>query len=666
MVSNFTIFSGDTWAGGTNAHQKVPINTETEYTITTETKSLNAWLLDGTSTEITVSVSREREAILLPDNSVSVDKLTPTEIEFGKNRLNLDECLSGRYINYNNGSIGTWSSNVATGFIPISKLGLYCNTAVFSLGVNIGCAVYNPDKTYKRRLASQYVFQEGDEGCFVRYSLALSTLATAQVEEGTVGTSYEPFSSRKVISPIILPKSSLSDGDIQTIKNKLAEDKILSNKVEITLPDKIYAVRGDTLQLFYQGMIRAVNVENYNILITCPVGTQYARYYEYICPLDATLGNKSFNIKVKDNNGNILVQKSCTLVVTKSPSSPASNKNILCLGDSLTAGGKWPSEVFRRLTGTGGTPAGNSISNITFVGRSTGTSGAKFEGKSGYSWKDFVEGRSPKFRFYIDNSSNVNEGDVYSNNGFNYTIIEINEIEGQLTILTTTSNLANTPQPNGTLTKISGGGDNSISYTSFISDSENPLWDGSLNRISFIHYMENVCGYSVGTTLDAIYVLLTWNGISAWQNNFSTFIGYIKTFADILHQEYPSCKMKLMAPQFPSMKTMMPTYGANGGYGDTYGMLNTIANMNDAYQQLANSTEISGESGDAYNTFVEFINVSSQVDSNYNMPLSNKNVNLRNSSKQEPYANNGVHPGEGGYLQIADVVYRNIVSEFCQ
>ena len=90
-----------------------------------------------------------------------------------------------------------------------------------------------------------------------------------------------------------------------------------------------------------------------------------------------------------------------------------------------------------------------------------------------------------------------------------------------------------------------------------------------------------------------------------------------------------------------------------------------VAKMNNLYQELANSEDESGSSGDAYNTFVEFVNVSSQFDSKYNMNIINsqgnpieKDANTRNSTFKEIFVGNSIHPGKTGYMQIADAAYR--------
>lgn len=636
---------------------------------------VNGSFVEGyTSGTITATIETDAATFSIPDDYVGFNQISfKKTVPDSKNILNPSTITKRKYINRTNGTVENISNCSITDYIPVNENGLYFNVAIFTYGQVVGSAVYNSDKTFKRTLSSQYLYQEGDEGCFVRYTFYTSQLSTAQVEVGTAGTSYVPYTEKTVIDPQYLPTLELTDDDIETIvgdvESELQGNKVFSQSIDIDLPDVIYAVRGDTLQLFYQGMIKCVNVENYNVLVSCSLGNQFHRYYEYVCPSDATLGDYNFTLTVKDNNANILGTKTCIIRVVKTPVSPSTNKNVLCIGDSLTAGGYWVTEANRRLKGSGGTPTGDGISNITFVGRLSTTSGgltANYEGKSGWSWATFLSSGNPRFRFVIDNNANVNMDAVYSNNGHNYTVVEINEIEGNLTILTSTSSSSNTPQASGTLTKVSGSGDETITFTSVSEESTNPLWDVVNNKFSFKYYIETTCGYATGTNIDVVYSLLSWNGLTAYQGSWATILGYIKTFADTLHSEYPNAKLKLMAVQYPSMKLMMPRYAATGNsYGDVYGMLNTVYNMNQTYQEFANSTETSGTSGDAYNTFVEFVNVSSQLDSDYNMPISQKAVNTRNTAT-EPYANNGVHPGNSGYMQIADVAYRNIVANFCQ
>ena len=126
-----------------------------------------------------------------------------------------------------------------------------------------------------------------------------------------------------------------------------------------------------------------------------------------------------------------------------------------------------------------------------------------------------------------------------------------------------------------------------------------------------------------------------------------------------MHSEFPDAKFKIMGLQVPSINGGIgSSYGATGdSYADGYGMVVTALNMNKAYQDFANNKN--------YSEFVEFVNVSSQFDSEYCMPYAETPVNTR-CAVTEIRGTNGVHPNSEGYMQIADVVYRNFVANFCQ
>ena len=137
-------------------------------------------------------------------------------------------------------------------------------------------------------------------------------------------------------------------------------------------------------------------------------------------------------------------------------------------------------------------------------------------------------------------------------------------------------------------------------------------------------------------------------------------LNQIKIFADTLHAEFPNAKLKIMGVQVPSVRGGMgANYGATGtSYADGYGMVVTALNQNDAYQEFANRPEYSG--------FVEFVNVSAEFDTEYNMSHAERAVNTRNTGVTEWVDTNGVHPDNNGYLSIGDVCYRNFVANFCQ
>ena len=569
---------------------------------------------------------------------VSFEKIAFKTAEVGKNKLNPSEIGIG-WIQMTTGNVLGGDNYRYTPYIEASKKGLFFNKPYADISSGIGNAVYDSSKTYKRGfVGGAYVYEEGD--AYVRWTMNLSSYneGELQVEEGSVATAYEPFAEKEVIDPDVLPSSTI---DANTIAESLKLVKIFGSAIKISLPDKIFAVVGDTLQVFYQGFVKCVNIENYNVLITCSKGKQYHRYFEYT-PSASDVGTTTFGVAIYDNNRNVLGSASCALVTLAQPSAPSSEKKFMCVGDSLTANGVWVAEAYRRLTGSGGTPAGLSLNNITFGGSKT-KDGAGYIGLSGWGWYDFVSNSRAAFRFTLSGSPSLSMGAKYSNNGHNYEIIEI--IDN--TILCETSSTSNTPTTSGTLTKVSGSGDATLTFTSVAADAANPFWDGS--KVSFTTYVNNYLGGSV----DYVYTLLSWNGMGG---TISSIMERVKTFADALHRDYPNAKLRLMGLQFPSMKLMMPAYGASGnGYADTYAMYIKAIELQEAFKEFANS--------EGYSTWVEHINVATEFDSEYNMPITQKNVNTRNSTYQEPYANNGVHPGDAGYLQIGDVAYRSIVND---
>lgn len=450
-------------------------------------------------------------------------------------------------------------------------------------------------------------------------------------------------------------KYNLTDEQIQDIESRIDVPEPESDSIKISLPDKIYAVVGDTLQLFYRGIIQAVNPYNYNILVSCSKGKQYPRYFEYL-PVAGDVGTTTFTITVKDNNRNVIATKQCQLVTVNIVKSPTSVLKVLCFGDSLTTNGAWSHEADRRLTMSGGTPAGKELINIDFCG-SLDANGTGYFGVGGWQWSSYTTAGRPAYRFQVSGVTSLTVGAVYTNNGNIFTIMEVNVTEGTGNILCSVSSLTPAPVASGVLTKSSGTGDETITYSSVAQDSQNPLWDYEEGKMSFIPYANRVSNGQI----NVVYTLLSWNGQTAGRTDFSTVINQIKVFADTLHSEFPNAKLKIMGVQVPSVRGGMGmNYGATGtSYADGYGMVVTALNQNDAYQEFANS--------EGYSDFVEFVNVSSQFDTDYNMPHNaTKAVNVRNSTAVEWMDTNGVHPDTSGYYQIADVVYRNFIANFCQ
>lgn len=427
---------------------------------------------------------------------------------------------------------------------------------------------------------------------------------------------------------------------------KYISDNISPVPLAISLPDKIWAVVGDTLQLFYRGIIRAVDPYRYNIVVKCAKGNQYPRFFEYT-PTVADVGETSLTIIVKDDNGNILAEKSTTLVTSAVPTS-SDTIHVACIGDSLTTPGTWCREAYRRLAESGGTPEGNNLRNIKFIG-SMGSRDVGFFGVGGWSWSSYITAGKPAYRFAVSGIGSLEVNAVYTNNGGLFTIKEVNVTGAEGNILCSVDDISVIPTTTGVLTKVSGNGDAEITFTSVAADAQNPLWDVTNNKMSFIPYANEV------GIPDMVCVMLGWNSIAPWQTDFSSMLANVKTFADTLHREYPKAKLKIMGLQVPCvLGGIGKNYGATGqGYADGYGLVASVFALNEAYQGFANQ--------EGYNEWVEFVNISAEFDSEWNMQLSELPVNTRNNNV-EWRGRNGLHPGTNGYLQIGDAIYRHIIN----
>ena len=451
----------------------------------------------------------------------------------------------------------------------------------------------------------------------------------------------------------LVTKLFLTDEQISNIESRLDIPLPEPEIVDISLPDKIYAIVGDTLQLFFRGIIKAVDPYKYNIVVSCSKGKQYPRYFEYT-PTIQDVGQTNFTITVKDNNRKIISTKQCLLVTKNIVASPSDTINVACFGDSLTASGAWCKEAHRRLVESDGSPVGKGLANIQFVGsKKIGTTG--YFGVGGWTWDSYTTQGRPAYRFQVSGVSSLAVGAVYTNNGNTFTIMEVNVTAGSGNILCSVSSLTPAPTDSGTLTKSSGTGDSTITFSSYSQDTQNPLWDYGANKMTFIPYANTVADGNI----NVVYTLLSWNGQVPGKENFSDVIAKIKIFADTLHSEFPNTKLKIMGIQVPSINGGMgANYGATGtSYADGYGMVVTALNQNKAYQDFANS--------EGYKDFVEFVNISAEFDTEYNMPYSETNVNTRSTVK-EKRGTNGVHPSTEGYYQIADTVFRNFIANFCQ
>ena len=563
----------------------------------------------------------ERQPFLvdeIPNGSVGIDKLN--FIKFTKNMFDKSKVSDvGWYMAYNNG-IPTSNEYVKTvcysDFIQVEKGEKYIVNQLHSYCYFDSSKKYISGEYTKNE---PYVLEIPVDCKYVVLNLQHPNIDKIQFEKGEECTEYESYGYNLI-------------GMV---------DKIEEKKEFLNLPEKYELVVGDTFELFYKGIILANNPYNYNIKITCSKGSAYSKRYIFI-PSSSDIGIHTMTINIINDNEEVLDTKTVNLVVKAKASNPSSVKNVLCVGDSLTVNGVWVSECCRRLTGSSGNPVGEGLSNINFVGTCIGTDNAKFEGYGGWRYEHYNSNKVENQQYWITTTTNKNN--TYQKSKWkdsNNIVWIIEEIESNRIKLYRNTNGVQMLPSSGALTWVSGGdgSDNtSIVYTSYTTEAGNPFWNNDTNKVDFLNYATKL-GVS---SIDYCYVLLGWNSTndseSVTKDNIRKFINNIRT-------SYPNCKITLLGLQVPSIDGFGSNYGCSWNYFDK---LKFVFNYNKW------NLEVSKEF-----TEVDFINISSQFDSENNIQLGERQINARNS-KTEIYGTNGVHPAKEGYLQIADAVYRNL------
>jgi len=466
---------------------------------------------------------------------------------------------------------------------------------------------------------------------------------------------------------LLLPFTISTQGSIQNDSTQSALQRDTTRNADldvsdftprINLPDKINAIVGYEHQLFFRGMIEAINPYQWNIKIKGDLGgKQFPRYYQFT---PNSPGERTFIIELWNDKNELIATKSCIIYISNVANNPASIKKILCIGDSLTSGGIWTKELLRILTESGGTPLGMNHSNVELIGTVDQGNGNRHEGYGGKTWKWFTnETREADVNFNVFTHDKESADLVSIWQDANANQWKLESILNQSTLIFSRIGHNQNAPTTGFLSHVSGAVHSSdIRYTDISNDSRsaaNKFWNNSTNELDFQNYITtNQFG-----SVDFVISLLTWNGMSGGRQDaqdHETLINDAKIWIDKLHSQYPQCKVILLSIPLPSQNGgLAQSYGdANHNYGNIYDLNQTVFGLNLAYQELANDP--------LYSSFVFFENVTVQFDSENNMPESPRPVNLR-STKTEFIGTNGVHPNNAGYLQIADIALRALNSQ---
>lgn len=412
---------------------------------------------------------------------------------------------------------------------------------------------------------------------------------------------------------------------------------------KIVLPNKFDLIVGDTFELFYKGISKCINSDIYDYEVVIDngsnLGKSYKRKYVYT-PEEKDIGEHTVIITMRDNAGNILDQKNTIFKVNEIPVSPQNEEIILNIGDSLSSGGDWILEFYRRITASDGSPTGYGLKNIKFIGKCS-RSGVGYEGYGGWTFSSYLSAFKTNQFMNIFGSFNKTESDqhsIYKDSKEQQWKLETIGQEKIKIIGTSTLNVL--PQ-SGTLTWVSGGENHDdIVYSSSEMATGNPFWDSETQSVDFIKYIKQFDA----SKIDRVNILLGWNSTG---DSEETYKEKCRTFLRKILSSFPDCRITLMGLEIPSRDGFGENYGVSWKY---FEKLSFVFDLEKWYQDICNEEEFKNN--------VHYANVSAQFDTEYNMSYTSRNANIR-STQKEIVQTNGVHPSFAGYMQIADVATRD-------
>lgn len=371
----------------------------------------------------------------------------------------------------------------------------------------------------------------------------------------------------------VLAKSLLNKKD----KEQIYTDLSPKTEVKLDLPDKLFIVKGETLELFKYGMyctdtefinnqynVRVVNINKYTaqyddkIVISCPK--------DYSKPI--LQGDNDLALfQLIDTYGKVIEQKRVKIFVADKATISDIDRNIMYLGDSFTGMGFRTQEIANLIAKE------TNLTKTKLIGRSIGQgSGNRFTGTGGYSWANYTEN----------------------------------------------PNTLPSAYPN------------------------NYLWVDNYNNISMSHFVKNVLNE---IQLDYLVILLGWNdyenGAFASKFNWSDLKMRAKKLIENTHAGFPNCKIILESYHY-----MYPLHRKSyGGALPQVRQNKYIYDLNRFYQEIANEYE-----------YVEFVQMSIQIDVLHNMGFEKEKVNKR-SEEIVKYCKDVVHPADIGFYQYSDAEF---------
>lgn len=425
----------------------------------------------------------------------------------------------------------------------------------------------------------------------------------------------------------------------------------------IILPSKIYAAVGVEFNLYKDAIVLGIDKGlaspvNFSVEIVSNVGNDYERVYS-LTPISSQVGEHPIVINVYNSNRKLVATKTSSLVVIDNVA-PASVKNILMIGDSTLDLGDVTTTLIGDFVGNAPKTWGANTRQFPLLNQGIGGWGVVNYTERGSVYKMYAT----DYKLYTSakqSGVDLRTHSVYKNETDTQRI----EIYQVFTDKFQYVVRKGTPV-SGTYTKVSGNGDNTLTLDIISPEYGNPFWNPDSNTLDLAYYKSRI-GFN--GSFDVVTMRMGIND-SIFKNihsdaDFEVTLNRYKSLVDLFVADGAKVIVELPLTDVSDHDA----WGVKGA-----GSANTAGkNIYQADMWRWREAIIKTFDNGAYGNNVEVGCAGLCVDRWYGysatgtiVPVMPGKVATRLGVTSLMH-NNSVHPNNGGYMQLADALYPQLL-----
>jgi len=290
---------------------------------------------------------------------------------------------------------------------------------------------------------------------------------------------------------IILRNSAAISQNVLDYLDLINNTKALPRMI---IPSNIYAVVGSELALYADQVCYGTDSNDtspteYTVEFSCAKGTTTGRKYAFT-PEAGDVGTIAMTINAINKITSVVVETVTTTINVIEATAPATVKDVVMLGDSLTDPGVITEKLRDKFVAL--------TDNIPLFKGAYGAVPNKHVGYSGNDIANFMGTTARRWKFYISGVTTApTRYATYTNNSSTFQVMEIVLTDGVGYIKCNRTVGTNSPQASGTLTKATGTGDNTITFSSSADTPSSPFYTDA-GALSIADFKTNIGSSNIG------------------------------------------------------------------------------------------------------------------------------------------------------------------------